>query len=51
VRTVRRLRYSQGLSKCGAAPQFTGITKWLNTAGDEPLTLKSLRGHVVLVDF
>jgi cytochrome c biogenesis protein CcdA/thiol-disulfide isomerase/thioredoxin len=43
--------YSQGLSKCGAAPQFTGITKWLNTAGDEPLTLKSLRGHVVLVDF
>lgn len=43
--------YSQGLSKCGAAPQFTGITKWLNTPGDKPLSLKSLRGHVVLVDF
>jgi cytochrome c biogenesis protein CcdA/thiol-disulfide isomerase/thioredoxin len=43
--------YSQGLSKCGAAPQFTGITKWLNTPRDEPLTLKGLRGHVVLVDF
>jgi cytochrome c biogenesis protein CcdA/thiol-disulfide isomerase/thioredoxin len=43
--------YSQGLSRCGAAPQFTGITKWLNTAGDKPISLKSLRGHVVLVDF
>ncbi|MGA2294180.1 MAG: cytochrome c biogenesis protein DipZ [Acidimicrobiales bacterium] len=43
--------YSQGLSKCGAAPQFTGITTWLNTKGDRPLTLKDLRGHVVLVDF
>jgi cytochrome c biogenesis protein CcdA/thiol-disulfide isomerase/thioredoxin len=43
--------YSQGLSKCGAAAQFTGITKWFNTAGDKPLTLKALRGHVVLVDF
>jgi cytochrome c biogenesis protein CcdA/thiol-disulfide isomerase/thioredoxin len=43
--------YSQGLSECGAAPQFTGVTKWFNTAGDKPLTLKALRGHVVLVDF
>ena len=43
--------YSQGLSKCGAAAQFTGITKWFNTASDKPLTLKALRGHVVLVDF
>ena len=43
--------YSQGLSKCGLAPQFTGITKWFNTSGDRPLSLKALRGHVVLVDF
>jgi len=43
--------YSQGLSKCGAAPAFTGITKWFNTPGDRPLTLEGLRGHVVLVDF
>lgn len=43
--------YSQGLSKCGAAPQFTGITTWLNTPGGKPISLKSLRGHVVLVDF
>jgi thiol-disulfide isomerase/thioredoxin len=33
------------------APQFTGITKWFNTTGDQPLSLKALRGHVVLVDF
>lgn len=31
------------------APEFTGITKWLNT--DHPLTLKELRGKVVLIDF
>jgi cytochrome c biogenesis protein CcdA/thiol-disulfide isomerase/thioredoxin len=43
--------YSQGLSKCGAAPQFTGITKWFNTVGDKPISLQSLKGHVVLVDF
>lgn len=31
-----------------AAPEFTGIEKWLNS---DPLTLQSLRGKVVLVDF
>lgn len=31
------------------APEFTGITKWLNT--DQPLILKELKGKVVLVDF
>jgi cytochrome c biogenesis protein CcdA/thiol-disulfide isomerase/thioredoxin len=35
----------------GGAPPFTGITEWLNTPGDRPLTLQSLRGKVVLVDF
>lgn len=30
------------------APEFTGINHWLNS---EPLTMKSLRGKVVLVDF
>jgi len=30
------------------APEFTGISKWLNS---DPLTVKSLRGKVVLVDF
>jgi cytochrome c biogenesis protein CcdA/thiol-disulfide isomerase/thioredoxin len=39
------------LVNCGTAPAFTGITGWFNTANDQPLTLKSLRGKVVLIDF
>jgi cytochrome c biogenesis protein CcdA/thiol-disulfide isomerase/thioredoxin len=39
------------LVRCGPAPAFTGITNWLNTPGDKPIALKSLRGKVVLVDF
>ena len=35
----------------GPAPNFTGITQWLNTPGDKPLTLAGLRGKVVLIDF
>ena len=31
-----------------AAPEFAGIERWLNS---EPLTLRELRGKVVLVDF
>lgn len=31
-----------------AAPEFTGIEKWLNS---EPLTMQQLKGKVVLVDF
>jgi thiol-disulfide isomerase/thioredoxin len=31
-----------------AAPEFTGIDRWLNSA---PLTMQQLRGKVVLVDF
>jgi cytochrome c biogenesis protein CcdA/thiol-disulfide isomerase/thioredoxin len=40
-----------GLVDCGPAPQFKGITAWLNTPGGKPLSLSSLRGKVVLVDF
>jgi cytochrome c biogenesis protein CcdA/thiol-disulfide isomerase/thioredoxin len=36
---------------CGQAPDFAGITAWLNTPGGKPLTLRQLRGKVVLVDF
>jgi cytochrome c biogenesis protein CcdA/thiol-disulfide isomerase/thioredoxin len=39
------------LVNCGAAPNFKGITAWLNTPGGKPLTMASLRGKVVLVDF
>jgi len=42
---------SSSLLDCGAAPNFTGITAWLNTPHDAPLTLAGERGHVVLVDF
>ena len=35
----------------GPAPAVKGISSWLNTPGDRPLTLAGLRGKVVLVDF
>ena len=39
------------LVNCGPAPDFTGITAWLNTPGGRPLSLGGLRGKVVLVEF
>ncbi|MGP8160278.1 MAG: cytochrome c biogenesis protein DipZ [Candidatus Dormibacteria bacterium] len=39
------------LPYCFPAPEFQDITTWLNTPGDAPLTIRSLRGKVVLVDF
>ena len=33
------------------APAIAGIQQWLNTPGDRPVTLGSLKGKVVLVDF
>ncbi|ORW00909.1 cytochrome c biogenesis protein DipZ [Mycobacterium kyorinense] len=39
------------LENCGPAPDIKGITAWLNTPGDKPIELRSLRGKVVLVDF
>jgi thiol-disulfide isomerase/thioredoxin len=36
------------LENSAPAPEFTGISKWLNS---DPLTLQQLRGKVVLVDF
>src|SRR5207302_5352558 len=39
------------LGDYGAAPDFRGISHWLNTPGGRPLTLSNLHGHVVLVDF
>jgi cytochrome c biogenesis protein CcdA/thiol-disulfide isomerase/thioredoxin len=39
---------SSGLKDYGEAPEFTGVTNWLNS---KPLTLASLRGRVVLIDF
>jgi cytochrome c biogenesis protein CcdA/thiol-disulfide isomerase/thioredoxin len=42
---------SPGLVTCGLAPNFTDVTTWLNSPGDQPLTIKDLRGKVVIVDF
>jgi len=42
---------SSGLPVIGEAPEFTDTQQWFNTPGEAPLTLKSLRGRVVLVDF
>jgi cytochrome c biogenesis protein CcdA/thiol-disulfide isomerase/thioredoxin len=42
---------SSGLPVLGPAPEFVGNERWFNTPGDRRLTLRSLRGRVVLVDF
>lgn len=39
---------ASGNHRNDAAPEFSGITSWLNS---EPLTVAGLRGRVVLVDF
>jgi cytochrome c biogenesis protein CcdA/thiol-disulfide isomerase/thioredoxin len=39
------------LPRYGRAPEFTGTQRWFNTPGGRPLSLESLRGHVVLIDF
>jgi cytochrome c biogenesis protein CcdA/thiol-disulfide isomerase/thioredoxin len=35
----------------GQAPEFVDTEQWFNTPGGRPVPLRSLRGHVVLVDF
>jgi cytochrome c biogenesis protein CcdA/thiol-disulfide isomerase/thioredoxin len=43
--------HMHSLPVLGRAPEFTDTERWFNTPGGRPLTLASLRGHVVLVDF
>jgi cytochrome c biogenesis protein CcdA/thiol-disulfide isomerase/thioredoxin len=40
-----------GLAVLGRAPEFTGNDSWFNTPGQRPLSLRELRGQVVLIDF
>jgi cytochrome c biogenesis protein CcdA/thiol-disulfide isomerase/thioredoxin len=40
-----------GLKKLGPAPEFNQTQDWFNTPEQKPLSLSSLRGRVVLVDF
>jgi cytochrome c biogenesis protein CcdA/thiol-disulfide isomerase/thioredoxin len=42
---------ASGLPDLGAAPEFRGISHWLNTPDNRPLSQAGLRGKVVLVDF
>ncbi len=39
------------LPSYGPAPEFTDTERWFNTPGGRPLTMRELRGKVVLVDF
>jgi cytochrome c biogenesis protein CcdA/thiol-disulfide isomerase/thioredoxin len=39
------------LPSYGPAPEFTDTERWFNTPGERPLTMRQLRGKVVLVDF
>jgi len=51
--TGEALAAIQGASR-GAqpgAPEFRGIERWLNTPGGKPISIASLRGKVVIVDF
>ena len=45
------LQDAASLENLGAAPEFRETERWFNTPGNAPLTLSSLRGKVVLVDF
>jgi cytochrome c biogenesis protein CcdA/thiol-disulfide isomerase/thioredoxin len=45
---TREQASNSSLRDFGPAPELTGISHWINS---EPLTLKELRGKVVLVDF
>jgi cytochrome c biogenesis protein CcdA/thiol-disulfide isomerase/thioredoxin len=49
------LAIAHGLHDVGTAPEFTDTEDWFNTGvgghSKEPLTLASLRGRVVLIDF
>jgi cytochrome c biogenesis protein CcdA/thiol-disulfide isomerase/thioredoxin len=40
-----------GLPDYGPAPEFVGNQRWFNTPGGRPLTMRGLRGRVVLIDF
>ena len=48
ARAAPELASATSLPDYGAAPDFTRISSWINS---KPLTLKKLRGKVVLVDF
>jgi cytochrome c biogenesis protein CcdA/thiol-disulfide isomerase/thioredoxin len=44
-------REGRRLPVLGTAPEITGTQRWFNTPGGRSLSLRSLRGEVVLIDF
>jgi cytochrome c biogenesis protein CcdA/thiol-disulfide isomerase/thioredoxin len=42
---------ASGLPTYGPAPEFVDNQRWFNTPGGRPLTMRGLRGRVVLIDF
>ena len=44
-------REGKPLPVLARAPEIRGTQRWFNTPGDRPLSLRSLRGRVVLIDF
>jgi cytochrome c biogenesis protein CcdA/thiol-disulfide isomerase/thioredoxin len=42
---------AHALKDAGPAPEFRETERWFNTPAGRPLSLGSLRGHVVLIDF
>jgi cytochrome c biogenesis protein CcdA/thiol-disulfide isomerase/thioredoxin len=42
---------ASGLPTYGPAPEFVDNQRWFNTPSGRPLTMRGLRGRVVLVDF
>ena len=51
TRTSSSATRAPRLSKCGQAPPIQGISHWYNTENGKAVSLASLNGHVVLVDF
>ncbi len=49
--TAAQASSGERLPVLGPAPDFTGNQEWFNTPGGQPLSLRELRGQVVLVDF
>ncbi|WP_439380716.1 cytochrome c biogenesis protein DipZ [Amycolatopsis lexingtonensis] len=42
---------AEQLDRLTHAPEFTGITTWLNTPGGQPVSLRARRGKVTVVSF
>lgn len=48
---AKLLETAEQLPVLGTAPNFTDTEKWFNTPGGRPLSIASLKGRVVLIDF